>query len=91
MDNKVIDREMMYDIGRWLFDGLLLTVVWAKSGLTLLSQNALWTETFGEYASVIKTTVQVIITIIIAVTAFYRLLRERRRYKEGKKDKTDEN
>lgn len=48
MLNGLIDREMLSDIGRYLFDGVLLTVVWAKTNLTLLNADALWAETFGE-------------------------------------------
>jgi len=87
MNARMIDKEMLLDVGRYLFDGILVAVVWSKSSLTLLSQNALWTDTFGEYANTFKTSIQVIITILIAVTAIYRLLREINKYKKEKTDK----
>ena len=87
MTARMIDKEMFAEIGRYLFDGFLVALVWSKSNVTLLSENALWTETFGEYANATKTTFQVIITLIIAVTAFYRMLREIRKYRHGKKNK----
>jgi|GEM_PF-5823928 len=87
MTGKFIDKDMLYDFGRYLFDGLLLAVVWTKSSFTLLSEHALWTDTFGDYANAFKTSIQVIITILIAVTAIYRMLREINKYRKEKKDK----
>jgi len=90
MSSKMIDKEMIGDIGRYLFDGILLTAVWAKTNLTLLNVDALWADTFGEYAKIIKLSIQVIITVLIAITAFYRMLREIKKYKQNKKDKQKE-
>ena len=78
---------MFLEFGRYLFDGVLLTVIWTRSNLTLLNADALWTDTFGGYAEIIKTTFQVIITILITITAFYRMLREIKKYKKAKKDR----
>ncbi len=89
MNNAVIDRDMMLTVGKYLLDGFLITIVWAETSFTLLSANAFWAETFGEYATAIKTTVQVIITIMIAITVFYRMMMARRKYKQGK-GKADE-
>ena len=85
----MIDRDTMYDVGRYLMDGLLVAAVWIKSNFVLLSADALWTKTFGEYAELTKLSVQVIITIIIAVTAFYRMRIMIRKFREGKRKKKD--
>lgn len=86
----MIDREMIWDIVRYLFDGLLISVIWLETEITLLSQNALWFDTFGEYANTVKTSIQVIITLLIALTAFYRLLREIHKYRNRAKDENGE-
>jgi len=89
MNAKMIDKDFLLDIGRYLFDGLLVSLIWVKSNITLLNIGAenVWTETFGEYAQITKLSFQVILTVIIAVTAFYRMLIVIRKFRQGKKDK----
>lgn len=83
-------KELAFEISRYVFDGVLLLFVWASNHITFLNTDALWSENFGDYADTAKKTFQVIITILIALTAFYRLRREMLKYrKEKKSDKID--
>jgi len=83
----MIDKDVILDLGRYLFDGFLVAFVWVESNLTLLSTDALWTETFGNYANSVKISIQVIITAFVAITAFFRMLIMIRKYRQNKLDK----
>lgn len=87
----MIDKELLLEIGRYIFDGLLVGLIWVETNFTLLSTsaNSIWIDTFGEYAQIFKLSFQVLITVIIAVTAFYRMLIMRRKYRSGKNNKEE--
>ena len=90
-DTRMI-KEFLVDGARYLFDGILIAFVWSFNHIHLLNVDTLWAESFGSYADTAKKSFQVIITILIAFTAFYRLRREILKYRNEKKaSKKDQN
>lgn len=89
MTARSMYKDFFIDSLRYLFDGALLTIIWVWQHITILNIDGLWTDNFGAYADVAKISVQVALTIIIAITAFYRMRREILKFRKEKKESKD--
>lgn len=76
-------------IGHYIFDGVLVTLVWSMHRISWLKIDTLWIQSFGEYAEVAEKGFKVLITLIIGITAFYRMRREINRFRKEKKNKRE--
>ncbi len=83
-------KEIIIEILRYVFDCALLAVVWTQSHIALLNIEVMWNDSFGIYADVARITMQVLVTAMIAITAFYRMRREFLKFRKEKKDKNSD-
>lgn len=86
MVRRMIDKDMILGAIHYVFDGLLVFAVWMMHKFHIPPLTVVWNQTFGEYADVVQAGLKVLLTIVIALTAFYRLRIMILKYKREKKN-----